>query len=95
MIAFAGGIHVVREVRKVHTNAVRAFDSPRYGPIGHVDGAAVAFHRLPDRRPPLPAPTSVVAVDLIRLYAGSDARLPQPALGSGLEARSALAGEAG
>ncbi|MGH3065813.1 MAG: asparaginase domain-containing protein [Gaiellaceae bacterium] len=95
MITFAGGIHAVRTVRTVPTNAVRTFDSPGYGPIGDVDGAAVVFHRLPNRRQPLPAPTSVVTVDLIRPHAGSDAHMLQPALGSGLDARSALAGEAG
>ena len=30
MIVFGGAIHAAREVRKVHTSAVRAFDSPGY-----------------------------------------------------------------
>jgi L-asparaginase len=74
MIAFAGELHAAREVRKVHTAAVRAFGSPGYGPIGHVDGEQVVFRRRPERLRPLPAPERLAAVDLIRLHAGSDAR---------------------
>ena len=74
MIAFAGSLHAAREARKLHTSALDPFGSPGYGAIGHVEGERVAFRRRPDRRPPLPAPESVAPVDLIRLYAGSDAR---------------------
>jgi L-asparaginase len=86
MIVFAGEIHAAREVRKVHTNAVRAFDSPGYGPIGHVDAGAVVFQRLPHRRPPLPIPDRLAPVDLIRLHAGSDARFVRASLESGAQA---------
>jgi L-asparaginase len=83
MIVFAGEIHAAREVRKVHTSAVRAFASPGYGPIGHVDGDWVAFSRRPERRRPLPFPDTLAAVDLIRLYAGSDARFLKTSVDSG------------
>jgi L-asparaginase len=74
MICFDGELHAAREARKVHTAGVHAFGSPGYGPIGVVDGARVAFHRAPDRRPPLPDPVRPLPrVDLIRLYAGADA----------------------
>jgi L-asparaginase len=86
MIAFAGEIHASREVRKVHTSALRAFDSPGYGPIGQVDLATVVFRRLPRRRPPLPVPDELAAVDLIRLYAGSDARFIHASVESGVQA---------
>ncbi len=85
-IVFAGEIHPAREARKVHSSALRAFDSPGYGPIGHVDGAIVTFERRPERRPPLPVPARLAQVDLIRLYAGSDARFIRAALGSGAQA---------
>src|SRR5205085_4261779 len=42
MIAFAGELHAAREARKVHTSGVRAFASPGYGPVGHVDGDRVS-----------------------------------------------------
>ena len=86
MIAFAGEIHAAREVRKVHTSALRAFDSPGYGPIGHVDHGTVAFQRLPERRAPLPVPGRLAPVDLIRLYAGSDARFIRASVESGARA---------
>jgi L-asparaginase len=86
MIVFGGEIHAARDVRKVHTSAVRAFASPGYGPIGHVDGERVVFSRRPERRPPLPVPDELAAVDLIRLHAGSDARFLRTAVESGVRA---------
>jgi L-asparaginase len=86
MIAFAGELHAAREARKVHTSGVRAFGSPGYGPIGHVDGERVVFRRRPERRPSLPVPAELGRVDLIRLYAGSDARFLRTAVDSGAQA---------
>lgn len=86
MVVFGGEIHAAREVRKVHTSALRAFASPGYGPIGHVDGERVLFARQPDRRPPLPVPADLASVDLIRLYAGSDARFLRAAVAGGARA---------
>jgi L-asparaginase len=86
MIAFGGEIHAAREVRKVHTSALRAFDSPGYGPVGHVDMGTVVFQRLPERRPPLPVPERLASVDLIRLHAGSDARFVRASVESGARA---------
>jgi L-asparaginase len=86
MIVFAGEVHAARDVRKVHTSAVRAFASPGYGPIGYVDGARVLFSRRPERRPPLPVPDELAPVDLIRLHAGSDARFLRTAVDSGARA---------
>ena len=87
VIAFAGEIHAAREVRKVHTSALRAFGSPGYGPIGHVDGESVAFRRRPHRNPPLPSPSGPLPrVDLIRLHAGSDDRFLRASLESGSRA---------
>ncbi len=86
VIAFAGELHAAREVRKVHTSALRAFASPGYGPIGHVDGERVVFRRSPERGPALRAPERLAPVDLIRLYAGSDARFLRTSLQSGARA---------
>jgi L-asparaginase len=85
-VVFAGEIHAAREVRKVHTSAVRAFASPGHGPIGHVDGDRVVFSRRPERQPPLPVPDALAPVDLIRLYAGSDARFLKTSVESGARA---------
>jgi L-asparaginase len=90
MVCFAGEIHAAREVRKVHTSALRAFASPGYGPIGHVDGESVAFRRLPERRGALdfhPDPHRLeTRVDLVRLYAGADARFVHAAVAGGARA---------
>jgi L-asparaginase len=86
MIVFAGQIHPAREARKVHTSAVCAFASPGHGPIGHVDGDLVVFSRRSERRPPLPVPDDLAHVDLIRLYAGTDARFLRTSVESGARA---------
>jgi L-asparaginase len=90
MLCFAGEIHAAREVRKVHASALRAFASPGYGPIGHVDGEVVAFRRAPERRGALGLgldPERLeTRVDLIRLYAGADARFVRAAVASGTRA---------
>lgn len=87
VVCFDGAIHAAREVRKVHTSRLDAFDSPGYGPIGHVDGERVSLRRLPVRRPPLrdgegPLPR----VDLIGLFAGSDATFLRAGLAAGTRA---------
>jgi len=74
LLAMAGDIHAARVVRKMHTTALRAFASPGYGPLGHVDEGTVVFRARPERRPALPVPGQLPVVDLLRLYAGSDGR---------------------
>jgi len=86
MIVFAGEIHPAREARKVHTSAVRAFSSPGYGPIGHVDAGRVVFRRRSERGAPLPLPGELPRVDLIRLHAGSDGVFIRAAFQAGARA---------
>jgi L-asparaginase len=90
MLCFAGEVHAAREVRKVHTSALRAFASPGYGPIGQVDGEVVAFRRRPERRGAidlrLDPQRLETRVDLVRLYAGADARFVRASAQSGARA---------
>jgi L-asparaginase len=89
MVSFAGEVHAAREARKVHTSALRAFASPGYGPIGHVDGDTVAFRRRPERCAAelgLDPRRIELRVDLVRLYAGADARFLRAAVDSGTRA---------
>jgi L-asparaginase len=90
LLSFAGEVHAAREVRKVHTSALHAVASPGYRPIGHVDGDVVAFRRRPERRGArelgLNARRIEPRVDLIRLYAGADARFVRAAVQSGTRA---------
>lgn len=86
LVVFAGEIQAAREARKVHTSALRAFASPGYGPLGHVDAGVARFRRRPQREPRLPAPERLAPVDLIRLHAGSDQRFLRAAVESGARA---------
>jgi L-asparaginase len=86
VVVFAGEIHAAREARKVHTSAVRAFDSPGYGPVGHIDGDVVSLRRSPLRAAALPVPERLAKVDLHRLYAGSDGRFVRHSFATGAEA---------
>ena len=86
LVVFAGEVHAAREARKVHTSALRAFASPGYGPLGHVDAGAVRYRRAPERPLPLAAPAELAQVDLIRLHAGSDGRFVRAAVESGSRA---------
>lgn len=86
LVVFAGEIQAAREARKVHTSALRAFASPGYGPLGHVDAGVARFRRRPQHEPPLPAPERLAPVDLIRLHAGSDQRFLRAAVESGARA---------
>jgi L-asparaginase len=90
LLSFAGNLHAAREVRKVHTSALDAFASPGYGPIGHVDGDVVTFRRRPERRGgrglALDPERIEIGVDLIRLYAGADARFVRTSVESGARA---------
>jgi L-asparaginase len=87
LVVFDGEVHAAREARKVHTSALRAFASPGYGALGHVDGASVVFRRLPERSRPLPRPSGELPrVDLIRLYAGADDTLLRASRNAGSRA---------
>lgn len=87
VVCFDGEIHAAREVRKVHTSRADAFSSPGYGPLGHVDGQRVSLTRRPLRRPPLPdGDEPMPRVDLIRLFAGSDATFIRASLVAGARA---------
>jgi L-asparaginase len=86
LVAMASEVHAARTAVKTHTAALRAFSSPGYGPLGHVDGDLVALRRRPERPPALPQPSRVPLVDLLRLHAGSDGRFVRAALASGAEA---------
>jgi L-asparaginase len=87
VICFDGAIHAAREVRKVHTSRPGAFASPGYGPLGHVDGERVCLQHRPARCPPLPdGEAPMPRVDLIRLFAGSDATFVRASVGAGSRA---------
>lgn len=69
LIVFAGFIHTARDVRKIDTNALEAFQSPGWGPIGRVDEHKVIVARKVYPRPSL-KPEVPERVALIRLGIG-------------------------
>jgi len=76
-------IHAARDVRKTHSVALDAFQSPWSGPLGYVDGARVVLKRRPIARVTIPASTVEPNVDLIALTAGSDGHLIRAAVDTG------------
>ncbi|HET7657773.1 MAG TPA: asparaginase domain-containing protein, partial [Bacillales bacterium] len=69
VIVFGGFIYLARDVRKVDTSALEAFQSPGYGPVGRVDEGEVSISRFGNTRPVLP-PLEPIPVSLIRLGIG-------------------------
>ncbi len=49
-------IHTAQRVHKADSQALEAFTSPRFGPVGYVLEARVMYHAAPSRRAPLPYP---------------------------------------
>ncbi|QTJ51810.1 asparaginase [Dolosigranulum pigrum] len=69
VIVFAGFIYAARDVIKVDTNSLEAFDSPGWGPIGRVDNEKVIIARQPSPSVQL-SPKKIAPVALIRLGIG-------------------------
>lgn len=71
-------IHAAREVTKTSTGRLQTFRSPDFGVLGHADGDAVVFYRLPVRRRApdtefdIRAAQSLPRVDIAYAYAGDD-----------------------
>jgi L-asparaginase len=83
LVAFAGEVHAARGVRKADSTALRAFASPRLGPIGRVDeGRVTLWARLP-RRPPLAVSAMDAAVDVVTAGLGSEERTVRAVLAGG------------
>lgn len=70
VVTFAGFIYSSREVTKLDTNAIQAFGSPGWGPVGRVDQRRVLLSRDVRERPTLPLaiPRPVI---LVRLAVGT------------------------
>jgi L-asparaginase len=79
-------VHAARDVRKTHSIAMDAFNSPPAGPIGYLDGSHVIFTRQPLRRLTLAPDAIEPRIELITLTAGSDGYLLQAAVDHGAQA---------
>ncbi|MBP2218077.1 asparaginase [Arthrobacter sp. CAN_C5] len=89
LVSFAGQIFHSAGVRKVHTTAHAAFDSPDSIPAGSVTGTGVvSMDSRPARFEPLPAPQTGDGVgfprtDVVASYPGADAVMIEAALAAG------------
>ena len=63
------------EVVKTHTEEAGTFRSPNWGPLGIVDKGRVLFYRESRRKPTLAPGAPAGPVDVVKIVAGSDARL--------------------
>jgi len=61
LVVMNGTIHCARDVTKVHSARIDAFQSPEFGPLGHVDEDYVFFARRPFRRLPAVMPSAITA----------------------------------
>lgn len=71
------------EVVKTHTDEFGTFQSPNWGPLGIVDHGRVLFYRESRRKAALKPAAPVLPVDVVKVTAGSDARLIVASLASG------------
>ncbi len=71
------------EVVKTATEESGTFQSPNWGPLGITDKRQVLFYRESRRKPPLSPEAPATPVDLVKVVAGSDARLVEASLDSG------------
>jgi L-asparaginase len=79
-------IHAAREIEKLHSSAVDAFQSPASGPLGYIDEGRIYLTHPPLRRLVLDGDAIEPRVDLITVGIGSDGRLLHAAVDSGAQA---------
>jgi L-asparaginase len=77
LVVLAGEIHRARDVRKMHTSSLAAFESPGSGPVGSVTEGRVYLPSVPasSRRPLIPRASPTPKVTLLRLSLGDDPAL--------------------
>ncbi len=84
LVVFDEEIHAAREVVEVHTQALRAFQSPGSGPLGRIEGGKIWFNHRPLLRQHIPCSHLEEMVDLIRVTQGSDDRLLRHSIEDGV-----------
>jgi L-asparaginase len=84
MILMTDRLYAAREVTKVHSINVDAFDAPGLGPLGFVEGERFRFVRRRTDRVHFPVERIEPNVDLIKLYTGMDDRFIRCSLEHGV-----------
>lgn len=70
LIALNEEIHAARDVRKLHTSHVDAFDSGDIGALGSIDTGEVIWHRKPEPTVKLGVPKSLANVAICKAFTG-------------------------
>jgi L-asparaginase len=70
VIALNEEIHAARDVRKLHTNHVDAFNSGDKGALGTIDTGEVIWHRKPEQTIKLGVPNRLANVEICKAYTG-------------------------
>ena len=70
VIALNEEIHAARDVRKLHTNHVDAFNSGDKGALGSIDTGEVIWHRKPERTVKLGIQKTLAKVAICKVYTG-------------------------
>ncbi|WP_088225331.1 asparaginase [Desulfosporosinus sp. FKB] len=70
LIALNEEIHAARDVRKLHTNHVDAFNSGEKGDLGTIDTGDVLWHRKPEHTIKLGVPEKLAKVAICKIYTG-------------------------
>lgn len=84
VIALNEEIHAARDVRKLHTSHVDAFDSGEIGSLGSIDAGEVIWHRKPEPSVKIGIPERLGEVPICKAYTGMN-----PLLLSGMAAAGA------
>lgn len=70
LIALNEEIHAARDVRKLHTSHVDAFNSGDIGALGSIDTGEVIWHRKPEPTVKLGVPKSLANVAICKVFTG-------------------------
>ncbi len=75
LVVFQDEIHTARDVTKIDTSSLDAFQSPASGPVGYLTREKVCFYRQITREHFLPLRMPTRSVALIKAVAGADHRM--------------------
>lgn len=86
VIALNEEIHAARDVRKLHTSHVDAFNSGDKGALGSIDTGDVIWHRKPEQTVKLGIPAKLANVAICKAYTGMPENILRTFLECGIEA---------
>lgn len=83
LLCMNGIIHSARDAIKVNSTNVEAFASPKYGPVGAIEGNRAVFRRSESREEPIAVSDIEPNVDLIAASVGMDTRFIEASVAAG------------